>query len=135
MPLRSLKYSKKVQVLFIPVFVLMAIGLLIVYNVAARSLEDEHRERLMHTAHLTEEGLKTTEKEMMKLANLFQINRTLKEYLYISTVLGGNWEPLRDLLKPLAVSLEIDDLDLYDNRGKRVLHLGASALLIPKTNA
>ena len=123
MPLRKLKYSSKVKVLFIPVFVLMGAGLLLVYNVASKSLKDEHHERLMRTARLTDDGFLMTEKEMMKMANLFQTNRTLKEYLYISTVLGGDRRPLRDMLQPLAASLDIDDLDLYDARGARVLNL------------
>jgi len=127
MPLRKLKYGKKVQALFVPMFVLMAIGLLIVYNVAARSLKVEHRERLTRTAHLTENRLKTTGREMMKLANLFQTDRTLKEYLYISTVLGGDRQPLKDLLRPLTTSLGIDDLALYDTRGRRVLSLDSVA--------
>ena len=127
MPLRKLKYGKKVQALFVPMFVLMAIGLLIGYNVAARSLKDEHREQLTRTAHFTEHGLRMTGKEMMKLANLFQTNRTLKEYLYISTVLGGDRKPLKALLKPLTTSLGIDDLDLYDTRGRRVLSLDSVA--------
>ncbi len=125
--MRKLKYGKKVQALFVPLFALMAIGLLIIYNVSARGLKDEHRERLLRTAQLTESGLRMTGKEMMKLANLFQTDRTLKEYLYISTVLGGDREPLRALLKPLTTSLGINDLDLYDSRGRRVLSLDSVA--------
>ncbi len=127
MPLRKLKYSTKIQTLFVPLFMLMALGLLIVYNVAATSLRDEHQERLTRMAHLTDNRLKATGTEMMKLANLFETDRTLKRYLNISSVLGGDQEPLKALLKPLTTSLGIDDLDLYDTRGRRVLSLDGIA--------
>jgi hypothetical protein len=95
MPLRKLKYSKKIQVLFVPVFALMAIGLLIVYEISVNGLRVEHTERLLRTAHLIDDQLKKTEQEMMKLVHLFQTNRTVTEYLYISTVLGGDRGPSR----------------------------------------
>lgn len=121
--LRNLKYGQKVQVLFVPVFALIAAGLVMVYDIAAQGLAAEHAERLRRTAQLTESGLITTEQEMVKLVNLFQTNRTLQEYLYIVSELGGDRQALRDLLTPLAHSLDIEDVVVYDARGYRLLEI------------
>ena len=134
MYLENIKYEKKVRLLFIPIYVLMVAGLATIYWIAAGSLTREHSERLQWTARLTDSGLQVTGQEMMKIANLLQTNRTLKEYLYIVTVLGGDRAPLYDLLKPLSVALNIDTLDLYDQQGRRLMDLDTVQKKDPQKN-
>nr|MDA8101279.1 hypothetical protein [Nitrospiraceae bacterium] len=123
MNFKDLKYAVKIQVLFVPVFVLMAAGLLVVYQIAFSSLRQQHGERLERTAELTNNGLSATRQEMKRLVSLFQANRTLKEYLYITTELGGDRNALRNLLEPLVKTLAIDDIDLFDRRGRGVFDI------------
>jgi len=120
---RDLKYRTKIRILFVPFIVLIAIGLFIIYLTSLHSLLNEHQERLSRTAKLTENELRSVDKELLKFANLFQNNRTLREYLYIVTVLGGEKTPLHRMLEPIHRTLEIDSLNLYDTRGNNVMKL------------
>lgn len=128
--LDNFTYRAKIRILFVPVFILMAMGLIIVYKIAVTSLAGEHEERLLRTSRLTENSLRLAENETVKLVNLFQTNRTLIEYLYISSVLGGDPEALRGLLQPMYTSLGIDYLQVFDSRGGTVAELD---ILTPHT--
>jgi len=123
MVFENVKYAAKIRLLFIPIFILMIGGLATIYRLSVDSLTHEHSVRLERTAVLSNKALVATAQEMEKMVHLFQGNRTLNEYLYITTVLGADSSALRDLLKPLAESLSLDDVDLYDARGVRVLDL------------
>jgi hypothetical protein len=121
--LNTLKYKDKIRVLFIPVFIVVAAGFFISYQMFVKSLRIEHQERLMRTSQLTANNVSLSQKELMKMVRLFQTNRTLIEYLYITTVLGGDREPLGDLLRPIYNSLQVDSILLYDDKGRLVYEL------------
>ena len=112
MILQRLKYSNKIRVLFVPVFLVFAAGLVFIYSKVAEKLAGEHEERLNRTADLTLHNLDLTALEMRKLANLFRSNRTLIEYLYIVNVLGGSKSVLGDFLTPYFPILGIDFIRL-----------------------
>ncbi|TAN44985.1 MAG: response regulator [Nitrospirae bacterium] len=123
MILKNFRYRDKIRILFLPIFLLIAIGLFAIYDISVKSLINEHNTRLDKTAQLTEDGLLRTGQELEKLVRLFQVNRTLVEYLYVSTVLGGDTAPLKELMRPIFVSLGLDCLELYNAKGKGVMEL------------
>lgn len=131
--LRELRYPLKIRILFLPIFIIVVGGLFLLYNLSVKALKSEHQRLLDRTAGLTDNALMLTQTEMTKLVNLFQTNRSLTEYLYVTTVLGGDKSALKDLLYPTYSSLEIDSLGLYDTTGASLLRLDKNTPWTPES--
>jgi len=121
--LNNFKYKQKVLFILVLVFAVISVGLLIIYNTEHKSLVEQHRLELDERFLLAQNALDLRAREMKKLITVFQTNRPLIEYLYITTVLGGEAAPLADMLDPFYKPLAIDTLTLYNARGDPVLRL------------
>ena len=121
--LGNLKYRQKVLVLLALVFVFVSIGLYIVYRVSYTGFLRDHAERLRAASRLSDELMRRKTEDLRRLVNIVQSDRSLIEYLYIASVLGGDKEPLINLIKPMYVLEKVDVLLLYDMDGRVIVSL------------
>lgn len=121
--LKRLRYGQKVLFILAVVFLLISGGLFVTYRVALSGLIAEHGEKVRKTARLHDSLIKTRSDDLRRLLDLIQANRTLVEYVYIASVLGGETDPLLSMIKPIYVSQKIDVFALYDMKGNVVLDL------------
>jgi len=121
--LSNFKYRQKVLFILALVFAVISFGLFIIYDVEQTSLLKYHRLELEERFLLSENALDLRTREMEKLITVFQTNRSLIEYFYITTVLGGERTPLAGQLKPVYNTLASDTVTLFNPGGEPVLHL------------
>lgn len=118
MILDRFKYRQKVFLLLSVVFIIIMCGLFVSYGFFVDRILESHKIRLENSSYLTSVLIKEKQDEMLRHVIFFQNNRTIIEYLYISTVLKGSRDPLIELIKPIYVSQKIDVIKIYDIKGK-----------------
>lgn len=131
--LTNLKYKQKVLFILTLVFTVVAIGLVILYMAFYKDLLEHHGKDIRNSSNLTEVLINRKASDMGNLVTFFQTNRPLIEYLYITTVIGADKEPLKSMVMPMLSSLGIDALNLYDRKGKNVLGLGPEECVAHKS--
>jgi signal transduction histidine kinase len=130
--LRNLKYRQKVLLILALVFTVISAGLLVIYRIEQTGLLKRHRLELEERSLLAENALDLRAREMTKLITGFQMNRSLIEYLYITSVLGAESTPLAEQLKPVYNTLAVDMVMLYNADGAPVIHFDKKGAMVPE---
>lgn len=125
--LGNLKYREKVLMPFALVLILISAGLFFIYRTSLGTLVEGQRETLSINSRLAQYRIEQRTEDLKRTVRLFQTNRPMIEYLYITTVLGGDTAPLLDMLRPIFISLKVDSLTLFDTEGRRILELDTMA--------
>ena len=121
--LSTYSYKEKIRILFIPLFIALALGLYRTYDYFDNILKDQHMKRVDKTAALLDGHLHETMTDMGKVASLIASNRTVLEYMYLSVILNADNTPLRNLMEPIYQSLGLDTIILYDMKGNELVEL------------
>ncbi|HDZ62793.1 MAG TPA: PAS domain-containing protein [Nitrospirae bacterium] len=125
--LENLKYRDKIIFLLAVVLLLTSISLVFLYSVSRKNLIEGHNKRLDNTAQLTINTLTRDLENVEKVIHLFEENRTLTEYLYITNRIGREGEPLEELSSNIIDPLNFSLLALYDKNGKELVSVDADA--------
>ncbi len=123
--LENLKYREKIIFLLAVVILLTSISLVFLYSVSRKNLIAGHNKRLDNTAQLTINTLTRDLENVEKVIHLFEENRTLTEYLYITNRIGREGEPLEELSRNIIDPLNFSLLALYDKNGKELVYVDA----------
>ncbi len=121
--LENLKYKKKIILFLAIVFLLTAIGLVFIYNTSRKNLIADHNKILEKTAQLTANALYYDLKNVEKIVRLFEENKTLTEYLYITNRMDKDKEPLKQLARDIIKPFNFNLLALYDEKGNEVVYV------------
>ncbi|HDK16708.1 MAG TPA: hypothetical protein ENG75_02040, partial [Nitrospirae bacterium] len=121
--LENLSYKNKIILFIAIVFFLISASLVFIYAISKDNLIAGHNNRLETTAQLTTNLLNRDVEGVEKVISLFEENKTLTEYLYITNRMGQDKEPLEELSKNIINPLNFSLLVLYDINGEELVRV------------